>query len=65
MESILNRIARSNQVTQQFLEYIGIQDKRHTVGKTIYLFNIMGPAHRRYKPTVTYVETTTIARNIP
>jgi dihydroorotate dehydrogenase len=64
MQSILNRVARSNQVAQQFLEYIGIQDERHTVGKIIYLFNIMDPAHERYKSTATYVETATTARNI-
>lgn len=56
MQQILNSVARSNDVAQQFLEYIGMQDERHTVGKIIYLFNIMDPAHRRYKSTVTFIK---------
>lgn len=62
MQAILNTVARSNNVAQQFLEYIGTQDERQTVGKIIYLFNIMDPAHGRYKSTVTFVETPCIAR---
>ena len=63
MQSILNSVARSNNVAQQFLEYVGVQDERHTVGKIIYHFNIMDPTHGRYKSTVTFVETATIARS--
>ena len=56
MQPILNRVARANDVDQKFLEYVGMQDERHTVGKIFYLFNIMDPAHQRYKSTVTFVE---------
>ena len=31
---ILDHVARANQVALQFLEYVGLQDERHTVGKT-------------------------------
>ena len=65
MQSILSIVARSNNVAQQFLEYVGVQDERHTVGKIIYLFNILDPAHGRYKSTVTFVETATLARKNP
>jgi hypothetical protein len=54
MQSILNRTAMANDVAPQFLEYIGSQDERHTVGKIIHHFTIMDPAHRRYKSTVAH-----------
>jgi len=49
---ILCQAAMVHQVAPQFLEYIGMQDERHTVGRRIYLFNIMDPAHPRFKSTV-------------
>lgn len=55
MQSVLNRVSIANQVAPQFLEYVGIQDERHTVGKILYHFNIMDPLHRHYKSTVTHV----------
>jgi len=51
---ILNRVALVNGVAPQFLEYIGMQDERRTVGTVLYLFNIIDPAHHRYKSTVSY-----------
>ena len=52
MQQILNRAALENNVAPQFLEYLGIQDERLTVGRVLYLFTIMDPAHRQYKSTV-------------
>lgn len=49
---ILNQVALANDVAPQFLEYIGMQDERFTVGKILYLFNIMDPAHPRFRSTV-------------
>ncbi|WP_319410125.1 hypothetical protein [uncultured Desulfosarcina sp.] len=54
MQTILNRTAMANNVAPQFLEYVGMQDERRTVGRIFYLFNIMDPAHRRYKSTVAF-----------
>jgi hypothetical protein len=62
MQAILNSVARTNNVAQQFLEYVGTQDERQTVGKIIYHFNIMDPAHRHFKSTVAYVEKAAAAR---
>jgi len=56
MNRIFDHVARSNHVAQQLLEYVGLQDERQTVGKVIYHFNILDPAHRRYRSTVTFVE---------
>ena len=53
---ILDHVARANHVALQFLEYVGLQDERHTVGKVIYHYNILDPTHRRYRSTVTFVE---------
>ena len=64
MQSVLNKVARSNSVAQQFLEYVGMQDERQTVGKIIYLFNIMDPAHNRYKSTVAFIEPATTPRKV-
>ena len=57
MQSILNRTALKNDVAPQFLEFIGIQDERLTVGKSLYWFSITDPAHRRYQSTVAYTKT--------
>ena len=65
MQTILNSVAISNNVAQQFLEYVGMQDERHTVGKIIYLFNIMDPAHKRYKSTVAFIESAATSRKTP
>ena len=62
MQTILNKVARSNNVAQQFLEYVGMQDERHTVGKIIYLFNIMDPAHKLFKSTVAFIEPVATSR---
>ena len=56
MHRILNQVARANHVAQQFLEYVGMQDERHTVGKVFYHFNILDPTHQRYRSTVTFVK---------
>ena len=55
MQTILTQTAIQNAVHPQFLEYVGIQDERITVGKIIYLFNIMDDAHPRFKSTVAFV----------
>lgn len=55
MQTILNRAAIANSVAPQFLEYAGFQDESHTVGKILYHFTIMDPAHRRYKSTVAHI----------
>ena len=54
MQTILNATARNNDVAPQFLEYVGIQDESRTVGKVLYLFNIMDPSHNRFGSTVTF-----------
>jgi len=54
MQSILNRTAMANDVAPQFLEYIGTQDERCTVGKVLLHFTITDPTHRRYKSTVAH-----------
>ena len=41
-------------VAPQFLEFIGMQDERCTVGRIFYLFNIMDPVHRRYQSKVAF-----------
>ncbi|WP_319525704.1 hypothetical protein [uncultured Desulfosarcina sp.] len=56
MQSILILTAMANDVAPQFLEYIGSQDERHTIGKKIHHFTIMDPAHRRYQSTVAFAE---------
>lgn len=55
MHEITNQTAAVNNVDPQFLEFIGIQDERNTVGKMIYLFNIMDPTHKRYRSTVAFM----------
>lgn len=55
MQTILNKAAIKNSVAPQFLEYVGIQDERHTVGRVYYLFNIMDELHPRFKSTVTFM----------
>lgn len=55
MQSILNRTAMANNVSPTFLEFVGIQDERQTVGKLLYHFTIMDPVHRRFKSTVAFV----------
>lgn len=57
MQTILNKTALANGVAVQFLEYVGSQDERFTVGKVLHHFTIMDPTHRRYKSTVATVET--------
>jgi len=57
MQSILNQTAFLNRVAPQFLEYVGMQDERHTVGKMIYLFNITDDAHPHFKSTVAHVQS--------
>ena len=57
MQTILNNTAMANNVAACFLEYVGTQDERATVGKVLHHFNIMDPTHRRYKSTVATVET--------
>ena len=57
MQSILNRTAMANNVAFCFLEYLGSQDERLTVGKILYHFTITDPAHKRYLSTVAYTET--------
>lgn len=54
MQRILNSAAMANDVAPQFLEYIGMQDERHTVGRIFYLFTIMDPMHRRYRSTISF-----------
>ena len=56
MQQILNLTALENDVAPQFLEYLGTQDERRTVGKVLYHFTIMDPAHQRYRSTVTFME---------
>ena len=56
MQSILNQTAMKNNVAPTFLEFVGIQDERQTVGKLIFHFTIMDPAHRRFKSTVAFVQ---------
>ena len=56
MQSILNRVSIANNVAPAFLEFVGIQDERRTVGKLIFHFTIMDPAHRRFKSTVAFVQ---------
>lgn len=58
MQTILNNTARANSVAAQFLEFVGVQDERRTVGKVLYHFNVMDPAHPRYKSTVTFLKNT-------
>jgi hypothetical protein len=55
MQTILTQTAIKNGVAPQFLEYVGMQDERHTVGKIIYQFNIMDDAHPRFKSTVAFL----------
>jgi hypothetical protein len=62
MHAILNSVAKANNVAQQFLEYVGMQDERHTVGKIVYLFNIMDPAHSRYKSTIAFIQPAAASR---
>ena len=62
MQAILNKVASSHNVAQQFLEYVGMQDERYTVGKIVYLFNIMDPAHSRYKSTVAFIQHASTSR---
>ena len=57
MQSILNRTAMANDVAPQFLEYIGTQDERCTVGKVLHHFTITDPTHRQYQSTVAFTET--------
>ena len=57
MQAILNATARNNDVAPQFLEYVGVQDESLTVGKVLYLFNIMDPAHERFGSTVSFMRT--------
>jgi hypothetical protein len=56
LPSIKQAVAIRERVSASGLAYIGMQDERHTVGKVIYLFNILDPLHWRYKSTVSYVE---------
>lgn len=57
MQRILNNVAMANSVAPAFLEFVGIQDERHTVGKLFYHFTIMDPTHRCYKSTVAFLKT--------
>ncbi len=57
MQTILKRTAMANDVHETFLEFVGVQDESCTVGRIFYLFNIMDPAHRRYKSTVAFFIT--------
>ncbi len=59
MQTILNNAARLNNVAPQFLEFVGVWDERHTVGRLMYLFNIMDDAHPRFRSTVTFSIRTT------
>jgi hypothetical protein len=54
MQTILNNAARVHDVAPQFLEYIGAQDERATVGRFFYLFNILDPRHRQFRSTVSF-----------
>ncbi|MCB2147606.1 MAG: hypothetical protein KQI81_14110 [Deltaproteobacteria bacterium] len=55
MQTILNRTAMANNVAPQFLEFLGVQDERHTVGKILYHFHIQDAQHPRYRSTVTFM----------
>jgi len=56
MQQILNRTALENNVAPQFLEHLGTQDERESVGKVLYHFTIMDPIHEQYRSTVAYTE---------
>ena len=56
MQTILNLTTMANDVAPQFLQYVGMQNECYTVERIFYLFNIMDPANRRYKSTVTFAK---------
>lgn len=56
LPSIKKIVANREGVSASLLEYIGCQDERQTVGKLIYLFNILDPLHWRYRSTVSFME---------
>ena len=58
MQSILNDTAMANNVAPGFLEFVGIQDERQTVGKLVFHFTIMDPAHRLFESTVVFIKRT-------
>jgi hypothetical protein len=56
MTKILFYLAAKYNVAAVFLEYIGAQDERETLGKVIYHFNITDPTHARYRSTVVWIQ---------
>jgi hypothetical protein len=56
MQAVLTQTAIKNGVAPQFLEYVGMHDERHTVGKMTDLFNITDHSHPRFKSTLAFVQ---------
>jgi len=56
MNAIQSNLAAKYNVAAAFLEFIGIQDERQTIGKMIYHFNVMDPQHDKYKSTVAWIQ---------
>lgn len=56
IETVKRIVGIREKVDVDALDYIGMQDERRTVGKVIYLFNIMDPLHWRYRSTVSFLE---------
>jgi len=57
-QSILNLLALRENVAPCFLEEVGIQDESETIGKILYLFNIMDTEHPKFASTVAYMTLT-------
>ena len=56
MNAIQFNLASKHNVNAAFLEFVGIQDERETIGKMIYHFNVMDPQHAKYKSTVVWIQ---------
>jgi hypothetical protein len=54
----LMKAALANNVAPCFLEILGVQDERHTVGIILYHFNVLDEDHPKYKSTITSKELT-------
>jgi hypothetical protein len=52
---ILNRVALERNIAPCFLEFIGVQDERKTVGMILYHFNVWDDQHEKYKSTIVEV----------
>jgi len=56
MNAIQSNLAKKYNVNAAFLEFIGVQDERETIGKRIYHFNVMDPHHDKYRSTVVWIQ---------